>query len=900
MKTKRILLLFLSLILAFGICLAATSCGDEPTECTEHIDENGDGICDDCGASAPTAHVHSDMNADYKCDGCKTDLTPPEHDCVDENEDLECDICGEEVDPPKHTHADENEDEVCDECGADMSLNLDGITVTKTSSHDRIRTVHPGEKITYTFTVTSTADKDKRVEILETLPGITAYVSGDCEKQGNRLVFNVTATAGKTVTVSYTVQVPDSSTLKGSAISSGTTMANGKAIDSSTLYVGNTYNEHDMQRLVLALYATRGSDFDAKDVLSSHQRIAFSLTSGITHNADGVATAIFLDTTAENADKYASMVIPGLYGGTKIDDTHTARFVGSATSMLEIEDIFPGDVLLVLPHSGDVDGAKMYVTDGTRLFDITNKSAEVSVDSVLSDIASNDYFALLRPSMASNSVVFFRANELYEGTTDIERAIINTALAFLIRGDRMQYADIRLVQSPAIYRWERGKSPEDYTLGETGYSNCTGFVHDVFLNALGYDYGSFTLANAPAAMKAYTYYFTGEETDREKAELEAEYRSLLRVGDIVFYTYSGNTHAMVYIGNGNLVHATGNTYSNYTEAEEPTVRFLNLDCLFTEGNSRYLFQTDKPRTALYIIRPLDTWGGTELPETTVNRLENMNGIIAEKLASYTLGQTVNRGDLITYTFKIFNTNSYPVSLTVYDVVPTGTTLMIDGVASTDTQLSWSVTVAPGEEVLVSYTVKVSDTAARGSAIYCSDNSTVGGVPVRITPAYVGNTLTAEEQARLVEIVNTAKSSGKTGVALANLIYEELLGVEDILGYDVEDLRDGLFTKFASNFKIATEGKYADMIAPSLFGGKVVNDTDRFDGERTRMPRERNLIVGDILFLQSDTSGYLYIYIGNGEMIDLQKLTVRDVDERLEETIGWQRFAIIRPSLAIEE
>lgn len=900
MKTKRILLIILSIVLLVTVSVFFMSCGDDPIECTEHIDENGDGICDDCGLDAPTAHAHSDMNADNKCDGCGTELTPPEHVHKDEDQNYVCDECGDRLPKPTHKHTDANEDQICDECDADLSLNLDGITITKTTSHDRIRTVHPGEDVTYTFTLSSTAANDKKVEIIDTVPSITAYVSGDGTKQGNRVTFNVVVPAGKTVSVSYTVRVPDNSTLRGSAITPGSAMANGKAIDSPTLYVATTYNAHDMQRLVLALSATRGSDFDAKDVLSAHQRIAFSLTSTITHNADGVATAIFLDTTAENADKYSSMVIPGLYGGTKIDETHTARFVGSATSVLEIEDIFPGDVLLVLPHSGDVDGAKMYVTDGTRLFDITNKSAEVSVDSVLSDIASNDYFALLRPSMAATSIIFFRANELYEGTTDIERAIINTALAFLLRGDRMQYADIRLVQSPAIYRWERGKSPEDYTHDETGYSNCTGFVHDLFLNALGYDYGSFTLVNSPAAMKAYKYTFTHNESDAEKAAIEEEYRSQLRVGDIVFYTYSGNTHAMVYIGNGNLVHATGNTYSNNTEAEEPTVRFLNLDCLFTEGNSRYLFQTDKPRSALYIIRPLDTWEGTELPETTVNRLENMNGIIAEKLASYTLGQTVNRGDLITYTFKLFNTNSYPVSLTINDVVPAGTVLMIDGVASTDTQLSWSVTVAPGEEVLVSYTVKVSDTVARGSAIYCSDNSTVGGVPVRITPAYVGNTLTAEEQARLVEIVNTAKSSGKTGVALANLIYEQLLGVEDILGYDIEDLRDGIYTSSGSNYKIATTGKYADMIAPSLYGGKVVENSDRFDGERTRLPRERNLVVGDILYMHSATAGYLYIYVGNGEMIDLQKLTVRDVYERLEETIGWQRFVILRPSLAIDE
>ena len=900
MKTKRILLIILSIVLLMTVSVFFMSCGDDPIECTEHIDENGDGICDDCGLDAPTAHAHSDMNADNKCDGCGTELTPPEHVHKDKDQNYVCDECGDRLPKPTHKHTDANEDQICDECDADLSLNLDGITITKTTSHDRIRTVHPGEDVTYTFTLSSTAANDKKVEIIDTVPSITAYVSGDGTKQGNRVTFNVVVPAGETVSVSYTVRVPDNSTLRGSAITPGSAIANGKAIDSPVLYVATTYNAHDMQRLVLALYATRGSDFDAKDVLSAHQRIAFSLTSTITHNADGVATAIFLDTTAENADKYASMVIPGLYGGTKIDDTHTARFVGSATSVLEIEDIFPGDVLVVLPHSGDLDGAKMYVTDGTKLFDITNKSAEVAPDSVLSDIASNDYFALLRPSMASTSIIFFRANELYEGTTDIERAIINTALAFLLRGDRMQYADIRLVQSPAIYRWERGKSPEDYTHGETGYSNCTGFVHDLFLNALGYDYGSFTLANAPAAMKAYKYTFTHNESDAEKAAIEEEYRSQLRVGDIVFYTYSGNTHAMVYIGNGNLVHATGNTYSNNTEAEEPTVRFLNLDCLFTEGNSRYLFQTDKPRSALYIIRPLDTWEGTELPETTVNRLENMKGIIAEKLASYTLGQTVNRGDLITYTFKLFNTNPYAVTLNITDVVPDGTTLIINGSESLDRQLSWTVTVNPCEEVLVSYTVKVSDTAARGSAIYCSDASAVGGVPVRITPAYVGNTLTADEQARLVEIVNTAKSSGKTGVALANLIYEQLLGVEDILGYDIADLRDGIYTSSGSNYKIATSGKYSYMIAPSLFGGKVVENSDRFDGERTRLPREHNLVVGDILYMHSATAGYLYIYVGNGEMIDLQKLTVRDVNERLEETIGWQRFVILRPSLAIDE
>ncbi len=900
MKTKRILLIILSIVLLMTVSVFFVSCGDDPIECTEHIDENGDGICDDCGLDAPTAHAHSDMNADNKCDGCGTELTPPEHVHKDKDQNYVCDECGDRLPKPAHDHTDENNDGVCDDCGKDIPLDLKDLTVIKTSTHDRIRTVHPGETITYTFTVSNTATADKVVEILDFLPANLAYVKGDCTKQGDRLLFNLTVPAGKTVTASYTVLVPDNDGLYGMTIGTDAPIANGKAIECTSLYVANTLNAYDMQKMVYAIYAMRDSKMKGKDLLTAHSRIAFSLNNAIVDNADALANALFLDSNAENSDKYASIVVPGLYGGKSTGETKAARFVGNAKGSLEIEDIFPGDVLVVLPDDSDLDGARMYVTDGVKLFDITTTTTEVSVSSVLDGISQNDYFALLRPIMSSTSVDSFRSEPFYVGATDVEKAIISTAMAFLLRGDRMQYADTRLVQDPAIYRWERGKSPEDYTVDETGYSNCTGFTHDVFLNALGYDYGSFTLVNSPAAMKAYKYTFTHNETDAEKAAIEEEYRSKLQVGDIVFYTYSGNTHAMIYIGNGNLVHATGSTYSGTTETEEATVRFQNLDCLFTEGNGRYLFQTDKPRTALYIIRPTNTWSGTTVPDISINRIENMQGIVAEKISSHSLGKTANRGDIITYTFKIFNANNTSVTLDITDVVPTGTVLLVDGVASADTSLAWTVTLAPGEEKLVSYTVKVSDTATRGSAITFSANSTVGGVPVRSTAVYVGNTLTADEQARLVEIVNAAKSSGKTGVALANLIYEQLLGVEDILGYDIADLRDGIFTNSGSNYKIATSGKYSYMIAPSLYGGKVVVNSDRFDGERTRLPREHNLVVGDILYLHSDTAGYLYIYVGNGEMIDLQKLTVRDVNERLEETIGWQRFVILRPSIAVTE
>ena len=46
MKVKGIILVLLSLILSFGMTLSFTACGDPAPACTEHIDSNGDGVCD--------------------------------------------------------------------------------------------------------------------------------------------------------------------------------------------------------------------------------------------------------------------------------------------------------------------------------------------------------------------------------------------------------------------------------------------------------------------------------------------------------------------------------------------------------------------------------------------------------------------------------------------------------------------------------------------------------------------------------------------------------------------------------------------------------------------------------------------------------------------------------------
>ena len=62
MKTTKILMIILSFMLIFGTVLTFVSCGGT-TECTEHKDENGDGICDTEGCGKPV-EAKPDVNAD--------------------------------------------------------------------------------------------------------------------------------------------------------------------------------------------------------------------------------------------------------------------------------------------------------------------------------------------------------------------------------------------------------------------------------------------------------------------------------------------------------------------------------------------------------------------------------------------------------------------------------------------------------------------------------------------------------------------------------------------------------------------------------------------------------------------------------------------------------------------
>lgn len=506
--------------------------------------------------------------------------------------------------------------------------------------------------------------------------------------------------------------------------------------------------------------------------------------------------------------------------------------------------------------------------------------------------------------------------------TPEQEAVVVTALAFLDRGQYIQYDDTRLSPSaePVIQRWEVGvKSPEDYTREFTGYTNCAAFTHDVYLAALDYEIDAYTTAKLTAkgtSQRRYAYIPTGQETAEEKAAVEADFRANLEIGDIIVVRYNGeragNGHAMLYVGeevleNGrDIIHSTGSSYSykEFSEKEERngTVQTMSTKSLFSSGSNLNVFSKLQ---SLCLIRPLRTYTGG-VPEHTQNRIANLQGIVAEKLSSHRKGMTVNPGEKVTFTFSVTNKNDTPAALEIRDTVPANTTY-ISGAEQVDgNALSWLLTVPPEETASVSYTVQVNADAAYGNAI-AGDQGTVGGVKTACPTVYIQKTLTQEQQKNILAAAE--EITGKTGMALADAIYQQAVGQATGLPGDFTTLHDRLFQAFFDNYRFLGEGGMLDLIPSGMFGGRLFNhrtiasDYLRLENSRTRLPKAEELIAGDIILAEGGPNApgtfaeNLYLFTGE-RILNLNTGKTQPAQPLLNMLLGYDLFVVLRPSVGM--
>ena len=485
-----------------------------------------------------------------------------------------------------------------------------------------------------------------------------------------------------------------------------------------------------------------------------------------------------------------------------------------------------------------------------------------------------------------------------EGMTDEQKAVVITAESYYLRGSRVQYDQTSYNKTTSRKVNRRSTAtykPEAYTTQFFGYHDCSSFVFDVYWNALGMDFSEgptkrntkYFMENPHAVLKEkpqteWTNYTAEQIEEKKQAFLNA-----LQPGDVIVYRKRGNGsgHAMLYLGNDQLLHSQGGDYAGAFETYEKSGTYT-LDklseLLMDVGSARYLFN----KHSYTILRPLDAFEG-EIPADTVARMGDMRGIMAEKLASHTLGQTVSVGGEVTFTFLMDNRSTAEKTLTVTDTVPAGTTYVSGADTVDGSTLSWTVTVPAGEVKEVSYTVKVNE----GTTLVES-SSTISGVEVNCPAIPVANTLTEEQQQAVLAALEKHKSKA-TGLAVADAVYREVLGYEKLGGMTAAELLDKLYVDWnETDMDLDAKSELAGTVVPRLYGGMNVVEQVKNDAYRVRLLQAQHLIVGDIIVADEEA----YLFTGDA-VVNLDNGTAMELST-LEWFVGYFAFAVVRPSMDV--
>lgn len=788
---------------------------------------------------------------------------------------------------------------------AEWMLKYMKIEVEKDCGLTPGNTVAPGQEITCYLTVTNNGSETQTLSLREPIPENTT-----CKDTPS---WDVTLVAGETKKLSYTLRVKDDLAL----CDGGSILLNGMQ-----LFVEHTLNAVDGGYFTDAVKAMSDSTYSGIDL--ANRLFVHAFSQSVLNNNTVTETALENILAGENT-VLLDMVAPTLFGG-KTMPTEIAGVKGKSAGTVTEKDLINGDILLA-------DDKVYAYAEGLWLLE--KGATKQDTPAVLAALPEADKYAVLRPTTALAGIITSTDMDApLDQMNDYQKALIATAEAYLLRGEKLQYSDTRFTPQGSSmgteFRWQsKVNAPEDCTSIEWGYTNCAAFTFETYYQALGLTlpdnmYTTKNLVNNSLANGTQVYHYhralDSVQTDGEKAQVEKEFTELLQPGDIlVILREGGYGHAMLYVGNGNIIHSSGSVYqytaSVGTEVYEASIRRMKVkDYFFNPASAKgYVFNVVQD---LAIVRPLKIFSGS-IPQNSLNRLANMRGIMAQKTSSHAKSQTVNPGDEMTFTYEIYNTNDSAVTLDVIENLPANTTYVSGGERVNGNTVSWKMTVPADTRVTVSYKLRVNADVPYGSSIQSTD-STVGGVTVKCPAVQVKRTLTAQEQAKLIQAVKDMRTNGNTltGLALVNKLYETATGTAKVFAStDVATVCEGTNGIFAKKqmstestkrqiFKVNTGSVYNNMVAPTLYGGYRLW-TPMWQHDRVRLPQEHDLQVGDVLFGRTLSSRPVYMYLGEElGFVNMTKATLdadtTTVDLRLERLLGYgYYFAILRPSMTME-
>ena len=486
-----------------------------------------------------------------------------------------------------------------------------------------------------------------------------------------------------------------------------------------------------------------------------------------------------------------------------------------------------------------------------------------------------------------------------------------------------------------IYRRNYAVNPEDATAFNQLYLDCSSYVNVVYNYAFGKKlstnpktatFTDYCSSNVGSPEVLFFVNTANYKTKAAQAQLLAEIRSQLQLGDLIVYRHGKSSassgHIMMYIGNNKLLHSAGssmtasaggnpnNFYEKVSSAEKTgTVMELSAEALFNpaNGSNRYLFGSSAEDTVYTfgVFRPIGNRVGFDQVTASALCRYAYQRLELEKTCSVNSVQSVQKGDTITYTVNIKNagTQAYK-GVYVKESLPAGTQFVSasDGYHKQGNVLYFTLPqIDGGKSFKVTYTVKI--TADKGTEIV-DDGTYVNDIKLNTVYHTVESTYNRAEFAAKLKATIGKKFDLRKNFLSA--VYSD--SAVTFLTANCAKVADVIGDVYTSG-KLNSASKIAPYMVRGMFGGLNVGKNYSQNDVRARVVQSAKLQCGDIIV--ADTT-----YSENGESIRRQYYfvdentivtykdkhvvvacgTKEEVDKFLVTLYAYNAYTIIRPTL----
>ena len=528
------------------------------------------------------------------------------------------------------------------------------------------------------------------------------------------------------------------------------------------------------------------------------------------------------------------------------------------------------------------DTDKDYPGEGAKSVDLDFYAVVTCANSV------NYQITILDPSW-----LLGRSEEVATGQKDNYSIVKEVAMAYHRQNTQISYCD----------KWRNENVSPETATSQRGISlDCSSFVNAVYYEAFGENvlgvpittiepktesYNNYAKNKVGTSSDVVGYWETADYTDEEEQKkLLASIYASLQVGDVLVYRRASTGHTMIYMGDGQFLHSTGGiSYSSNVKSDPTkgvakastneynygTVLKLKASSLFeSTTSSYYLFKSTNVSFA--VLRPLAR--GLTPTQKTLNRMD-IAGISMEKTVSAGLDKTVMPGSLISYslTLENYSTTSYE-DILFEDTLDSNVSFVsgTEGITLNGNKVSMAVDVPAMSTRVVTWTVKVSETAAVGTKII-SDKTYFGGVEIFTTTNYV----TEFTKDNLKAVADKAReyADGTTvytdPTEFANKIYADALGLDLKLGTSKAVMTEVFVSlTVTATGTVKTNHAYQDIMVPTLYSGIEIKATQKFIDIHTI----KEFMLGDIIlcrFYNADTYR-MFIYVGDDQFVQIDTTT----------------------------